>query len=243
MNANRPPAENPRRLAGRLLPAALVALIVAPGLAVAEDNVTVFAGGVLDNASYGSIGAQVSLPGASAGHGFAIRGSAFLGGYQYTDGSGDNVDATFGGGELDGVYSWSGRWGYVDAFVGARNMDTRLEPLDPTNRRLGDQTEPVIGTDGARSFGPWRTDWYGAYGARLDDYQTRVSLAHQIGPGWRLGGEVGFEGDPTYELQRVGPYVAVSLGAHSEVQASAGLSHQNGRDDRGYLRVGWDHSF
>jgi len=221
----------------------LIASLAIGGSAKADDHIVVFAGGTYDNASYGSLGAQVSLPGSSAGKGFAIRGSGFLGGYGYDDGEGQHIDAKFGGGELDGVYQMSGPWGFADVFAGARLVDTRLSPDDPTNRRNGDQAELALGSDGARRLGPWQVDWYGAYGTRLQDYQTRVGLTHTIGSAWRAGVEGAVEGDPTYTQTRIGPYAAVRLSAHSELQGSAGVSHQSGLGEHAYARAGWYLSF
>jgi hypothetical protein len=216
---------------------------LSPALAWAQDPLVVFAGGTYDSASYGNIGAQVGLSGPSATQGFAVRASGFLGQYGYNESGGTRVRAHFAGGELDGVYQFTGGWGYADLFAGARYSDTRLNPLDTGNRRRGGETEAVLGSDGARAFGPWRADWYGAYGAGLDDYQTRISLTHRVNDTWRLGGEAAFEGDPTYSLQRFGPYVGLRLGARSELQASAGVSHQSGLGEHAYVRLNWYHAF
>jgi hypothetical protein len=222
--------------------AAAIYLGMAAG-ALAQDHAVVFAGGTYDSASYGDVGMQVALPGSVAGRGFAIRGSAFLGGYGYNDGFGQHVDATFGGGELDGVYAISGAWGSADLFAGVRDVDTRLSPADVGNRRRGDKAEFALGTDGDRIYGPWRTDWYGAYGTDLRDYQTRASLTHRFGPVWRLGAEGAVEGDPTYTLERVGPYAGFRLSAHSEIQGSVGVSHQSGLGEHAYARISWYRSF
>jgi hypothetical protein len=222
--------------------AAAIYLGMAAG-ALAQDHAVIFAGGTYDSASYGDVGMQVALPGSVAGRGFAIRGSAFLGGYGYNDGSGQHVDATFGGGELDGVYAFSGAWGSADVFAGVRDVDTRLSPSDVGNPRLGNKAEFAVGTDGDRVFGPWRTDWYGAYGTDLRDYQTRASLTHRFGPVWRLGAEGAVEGDPTYTLERVGPYAGFRLSAHSEIQGSVGVSHQSGLGEHAYARISWYRSF
>jgi hypothetical protein len=222
---------------------ATAALGLVPAVARAQDPLVVFAGGTYDSASFGNIGAQVGLSGPSATQGFAVRGSGFLGQYGYHESPGTRVGAHFAGGELDGVYQFTGGWGYADLFAGARYIDTRLNPIDMGNRRLGGQTEAVVGADGVRQFGPWRTDWYGAYGTRLDDYQTRISLTHRVNDTWRLGAEAAFEGDPTYNLQRFGPYLGFRLGARSEIQASAGVSHQSGLGEHAYARINWYHAF
>jgi hypothetical protein len=223
--------------------AATASLWLVPAIARAQDPLVVFAGGTYDSASFGNIGAQVGVSGPSATQGFAVRASGFLGQYGYNESRGTRVGAHFAGGELDGVYQFTGGWGYADLFAGARYIDTRLNPIDTGNRRRGGQTEAVLGADGAWRSGPWQTDWYGAYGASLDDYQTRISLTHRVSGAWRLGAEAAFEGDPTYTLQRFGPYVGFRLGPRSEIQASAGVSHQSGLGEHAYARLNWYHAF
>jgi len=216
---------------------------IAPAAARAEDHAVVFAGGMMDHAKFGYLGGTIALPGSALGRGFAIRGAAFVGDYSYKGGAGQHVDANFSGGEISGLYQLSGGWGWMNVGPGIRYTDTSLAPSDPSNRRHGRQGELIISADGARLLAPWRFDWYGAYGTRLSDYQVRASLTHDLGPVVRAGLEASFEGDPTYDLQRVGPYGAIRLGDKSELQVSVGVSGQTGRGTGAYLRTGVHHSF
>lgn len=212
--------------------------------AAAQARVQVFAGGQLDFASFGFVGGTAPLPGATLGHGPAVRVSAFGGSYDYRGGPSNGVvDGSFAGAQVDALYQATGRNWWFDGGVGARYIDTHLSPFDRGNRRHGAQVEAAISADGGGVRGPWRADYYGSYGTRLDDYALRASLTHAITDRLRAGGEVSAEGDPTYDLQRVGPYVGFGLDRWSEVQASAGVSHQSGRDVGGYLRLSVYRSF
>lgn len=230
--------------AARIAALAATSALLLASRAVAQDRLQAFAGGQIDFASYGFVGATAPLPGASLGHGLAVRGSAFGGTYDYRGGPANGrVDATFGGAQLDALYQATGRSWWFDGGVGARYIDTHLSPFDRGNRRHGAQVEAAISADGGGVHGPWRVDYYGSYGTRLDDYAARASLTHAITDRLRAGGEVSVEGDPTYDLQRLGPYVGFGLDHWSELQVSAGVSHQSGRDVGGYLRLSAYRSF
>ena len=225
--------------------AGLVVGVVALGSAWharADDHVVIYGGGQYDAASYGSAGFAAALPGSSIGHGFAIQASGAGGSYSY-DSNTTRHRATFGGGELAGLYEYSQGGFWINGGVAVRYDSTSISPTDPSNRRQGAQWQAALIVEGGEVVGPWRTDWYGAYGTRLQDYQVRASLSHVVSGPVRLGAEVGAEGDPTYNLQRIGPYGAVSVGRNAEVQISAGLSERSYRDPGAYLRVGFYEAF
>ena len=215
---------------------AVGAMLAAPQSAVAEDHFQISGGGQIDFADFGFLGLTAALPGSALGRGFAVRGSGFTGNYSYSSGT-HVVNGDFTGGEADAVYEFSGTHYWLDAIAGARYVDTSLSPFDPGNRRHGRQGEAAFGADGGYVTGPWRVDYYGEYGTRLDDYLGRVSLTHRITGRIRAGAEFSAEGDPTYDLQRVGPYLGVALDSRSEIQVSAGASHETGQGEGGYLRV------
>ena len=200
------------------------------------------AGGQVDFSKAGYIGATVPLPGSSIGKGFALRGSGFGGDYSYAS-NGGTIDGSFWGAQLEGIYQFTRPGMWLDVGAGVRYVDTTLSPFDRSNRRHGSQAEPEFSADGGAVRGPWRTDFYGSYGTRLDDYAVRASLTHAITGRFRAGGEVSFEGDPTYDLQRVGPYIGYSFDRRSEVQMSVGVSHQSGEGEGGFLRIGLYRSF
>jgi hypothetical protein len=209
-----------------------------------QESVVVSGGGELDVASFGYLSATAALPGSQIGTGLAIRGSGFGGDYSYRGGPlHSRIDAQFGGGEVDAVYQITSGGLWINGVVGGRYVDTHFSPNDLGNRRRGSQGEVALGVDGGDVAGPWRTDWYGSYGTRLNDYEARLSLTHAIGGHMRLGAEADVEGDPTYNQERIGPYLGVGLGKNAEVQLSAGFSEGSARPAGGYLRMGFYHGF
>jgi hypothetical protein len=224
--------------AQRTLVAAIGLYIMAGfGAAAADDHVGVFAGGQLDFSNYVFIGATAALPGSTLGNGFAIRGLLDTGGYIYQNSKLGTVSANFGGGELDGVYQFTHNTFWSNFGVGLNDTYTGLTPDDLSNRRRGDQFELRVSLDGGNIGGPWRLDWNGYYGTRLNDYAGRIGLTHSLSSLWRLGGEFYAEGDSTYNLRQVGPYAAVKIGPKSELQFSGGASWETGPTPRGYVRA------
>jgi hypothetical protein len=235
------------RVRGRLCLAGVIAIamsavLAAPSPSRAQEKVVISGGGDVDNASDGYLGATVAL--SHIGEGLAVRGSGFGGAYDYRGGpANQRIDATFAGAELDLIYQFANDGFWINGGVGGRYVDTTLHPNDPGNRRRGSQGEVALVVDGGDVSGPWRGDWYAGYGTRLDDYQARVSLTHALDAPWRAGLEVGAEGDPTYNEQRVGPLVAYAFSKSGEVQVSGGFSDGSVRGPSGYLRVGFYSGF
>lgn len=214
-----------------------------PVTALAQDQVSVFAGGQSDYAGVGFIGATLALPGFVIGDGFAVRASAFSGEYDYKSSAEGQVKASLFGGQLEEVYQLSRNNFWSNVGLGVRNVDTGLTPFDQNNRRHGRLAEFVASLDGGKVVGPWRADWYGSYGTHLDDYAARVSFTHTLTATSRLGVEASLEGDPTYGFHRIGPYAGLRLGTRSEVQFSAGFSQESGRNAGSYLRTSIYRSF
>jgi hypothetical protein len=217
--------------------------LVGPVGARADDHVQLFAGAQGDYSNYVYLGATVALPGSSIGNGFAIRGLVNTGGYNYINTPLGVVKANFSGAELDGVYELSKKNFWTDLALGANYTYTNLSPFDPTNRRAGRQVEFRMSLDGGDVAGPWRADWTGFYGTRLYDYAARLGVTHAISPRWRLGAEGYTEGDPTYHLNQVGPYVAVDFTDRSELQFSGGWSWESGFNPRNYVRASFYQRF
>lgn len=237
----------PRRFASKtsfIAAAAVLGAVSWSETAAAQSDVTVFAGGKLDVADSAYAGAAVGLPGSIDGKGWAVRGSIYTGGYEYESGS-TTIDADFTGGQAELVYRYGSgpTWGSVG--VGYRYVDTDLSPADPGNRREGGQGEMIVSLDGGHVAGPWRVDWYGSYGFRLDDYDALVSLTHTVGSSGRIraGLEVAADGDSNYSAYHIGPVVGFKMGEQAEFQISAGLSDGDDRSSDGYVRVGFYRSF
>ena len=204
----------------------------------ADPAPQIFVGGQTDFATFGYVGGSVPVF-----DGFGVRASGFDGTYQYNGGPTGRVRGDFSGADLQVIYQYTNANTWVNAGVGASYIDTRLTPFDPGNRRHGGQTEALFSLDGGHVWGPWRVDGYGSYGELLDDYSVRGSLTHTLSRLWRAGLESSADGDPTYTEERVGPLAALRIGASSEALISAGVAHQSGRGDGGYVRLAFKHSF
>ncbi|MFQ5562438.1 MAG: cellulose biosynthesis protein BcsS [Parvularculaceae bacterium] len=72
-----------------------------------------FAGGSVSDNDSGYGGVIVAAPGASLGHGFAVKAAVNGGRYDYLGGVG-HVEAKYYGGQLAFVYQWSGAWGWAN---------------------------------------------------------------------------------------------------------------------------------
>jgi hypothetical protein len=225
--------------------AAIAACLIASALPLscrADEKVNVFAGAQGDYAAFGFVGGTVALPGSDLGKGFAVRGAFFTGGYNYESGS-TPIKASFTGEEGDLLYQVSSKTSWINFGAGARNANTSLTPTDFGNRRRGNVTEFVGSIDGGAIQGPWRQDFYASYGTFLTDYNARLSVTYAIGSGARFGVEGGVEGDPTYSIRRIGPYIGIRLERSSEMQLSGGISNESGQPSVAYGRLGISHSF
>lgn len=213
-------------------------MLLAAGTPVARaDQVQVFGGGQAAFSNYVFFGATAALPGSTLGDGLALRGLVETGGYDYISSNLGTVKANFGGGELDAVYQLSHKSFWSDFGLGVNDTYTGLVPYDPGNPLRGEQAELRISLDGGKISGPWRADWLGYYGTRLEDYQWLLGLTHALSPSWRLGAEVYGDGNPTYSEHQLGAYAGVGFGKLSELQFSAGEAWQSGFTPRAYLRA------
>lgn len=182
------------------------------------------------------MGALVPMPGATVGNGFALRLFLDAGGYEYEGGAG-NVRADFAGAQLDGVYQFTTKNFWSNVSLGVNDTYTGLNPYDSENPERGQQVELRASLDGGTAGGPWRADWYGYYGTRLQDYQYAIDATHAIGPKWRLGGDYYGEGSPVYTMREAGPFFGYSFTPRSEFTVSAGPAWQTGFASRAYVRA------
>jgi hypothetical protein len=214
-----------------------LSIFATPVHAQADDHVAIFAGGQLDFANYVYGGVTVALPPSTIGNGFALRAILDSGGYDYVSGSLGTIKASFFGTELDAMYQITTKHFWSDIALGANNTYTSLSPFDSNNPLRGRQYELRTSLDGGATAGPWRADWLGYYGTRLQDYAALIGVTHALSPEWRLGAEVYGEGNPTYNLRQVGPYAALGLGQRSELQFSVGQAWESGFTPRVYVRA------
>lgn len=187
-----------------------------------------------------SVGAgfQAPLPGSELGRGWAVRGAAALGGYDYESGA-TEVEGDYRQAELILVRQTSDDWGYFNLGVGARLTDTELSPADPGNARSGSVWDALIVADGMARSGAWETTGFVSWGVETEEYYARLDVTRRLGSGrWRLGAEVLAEGDPMYDRQGAG-FVAI----HGEPSAIAVRGAIGVRGGEGYVSLGLVRTF
>ncbi|HEY2475433.1 MAG TPA: cellulose biosynthesis protein BcsS [Candidatus Cybelea sp.] len=222
-----------------------LALIVAalPVCTLADDRVEVFMGGQTAFSNYFFMGATVALPGSNIGDGFAVRSYLAAGGYDYNGGTLGTVRANFVGAELDGVYQLTRKNLWSDFALGVNDTYTALNPYDPNNILRGQQVELRVTLDGGTVSGPWRADWFGYYGTRVQDYQSYADVTHAVAPKWRLGVLGYLEGNPTYTLRQLGALGGLSFSERSELQLAAGEGWETSFAPRAFVRASFYERF
>lgn len=202
-----------------------------------------FLGGSVSESPSGYAGVVKSLPGASLGHGLAVRVSASGGRYEYDAGP-TRIKADYGGGEAAMVYQLSGKWGWANVSAGPRFTHTSLSPDDPGNDLRGSRWDLGLQTDGAFDGAQWRLGWFGTFGVDKQAYQARLQLGRKLtSRSMRIGVEAGVQGDPSYKKALVGGFVATGSGRNIELQVAGGITEQKGRGPRAYGSLGLSRVF
>ena len=211
----------------------LSCILLASG-ASAQDRGVVFAGGEVGEDSSGYFGVTWAMPGSALGRGWAIRGTASVGRYDYDRAPG-TVDAEFVQGDLVLLHQASGAWGYFNLGGGARISDTNLEPADPGNQRQDSKWDVVVTADGMRNVGDWRFGGYGSYGVDMREYYLRGEVTRRIASSsFRAGFEVLADGDENYD--RIGAGALLVYEPSSAVGWRAAIG---GREDGdAYFSIG-----
>lgn len=222
-----------------VLTAFSAAMCLAIPQAYADDLQGVwFVGGGVDDSQSGYAGAVVALPGGRLGSGWAVRGTATAGSYDYVTG-GQKINGDYIGGDVALVYQVSPKWGWASFSIGPRVTDTRLRPSDPANKREGTRFDVGFQSDGAIDGRQWRASWLVAYAPFDEAYQTQVRMTHKLGDGrYRAGIEAGIVGDPSFSKKNVGLHGALPFIGKSEVQIGSGVTFQEGRSGRAYGALG-----
>lgn len=223
--------------------AVAAAVAVISGAAAAQDTGVVYAGGGVGEGRNVYAGAVIALPGATLGHGIALRAGGGAGSYEYESG-GTLIDGDYVSGEAALVYQTSGEWGWANFGAGPRVTDTRLSPLDPANERAGTRWDLALQTDGAVGY-RWRLGWFGSLGVFDEAFITEArfgSLVHEESQ-TRLGLEAGVAGDETYTRGYLGLFASTQIAPKTEVRLSGGLSEQRGRSARGYAALSLSRTF
>lgn len=218
--------------------AGLFSALSSPGLA--QDRGVAFGGGETGDDRSGYFGVTWALPGARLGEGWAVRGLASAGRYDY-DGATDWIEAEFVQADVVLLRQSSGDWGYFNLGAGARFTDTDLTPDDPGNEREGGHWDGVVTADGMATGGGWRAGGYAVYGVRMQEYFVRGEVTRALGAGpFRVGVEVLADGDENYSRQGAGVVGAYETAAGFSVRAAVG---QRGDDDDTYVSLGLTRTF
>lgn len=212
----------------------------AVGPAGAQSGPTVFGGAGIGADRLTYAGVTVPLTGGGP-RGFALRGIVSASENKYR--SGDiRIKSEQVRGEAAVLYQASGAWGYFDAGVGARYVDTDLSPDDPGNPNRGGQWDPVVSVSGeSSSANPWQVAGFASYGFESEEYYARAELTRAVTPYVRLGAEAAFDGDPQYDRQRAGVVVAFGK-ADMQLRFSVGAADSKARDGA-YATIGFRRSF
>lgn len=210
-----------------------------PSVASADDLQGVwFAGGTVSDKASTYAGVVYSLPGSRLGRGLAVRASANYGEYQY-DSAGLTINGRYAGGEIALVYQTSRPWGWANFSVGPRVTNTKLNPIDPENARRGTRYDVGLQTDGARDWDGVRARWYGAVGPFDGTYQARLQLGPKFGGGrYEAGLEGAVIGDPSFNKESLGAYVALPVADRIQAQLGSGATFQKANKTRVYASIG-----
>jgi hypothetical protein len=213
-------------IAASVLPAA-----IAP---VARADTLYLAGGEHGvNSSYAFAGAIVPLPGNTLGSGFAARLWGDYLTYHYNSG-GTKIDASGWGGEIAGVYQFSGAWGWSNLSLGARYRDTHLSPDDLGNRARGSHVYLTVQGDGGYNIDSfWQLRGIASYTSTVTGYFVQPTIDRAISDRLRLGLDATFQGDQSYRQISGGANLTIAVDSGRSVGLRAGAS-TNGTDSGFY---------
>lgn len=226
----------------RLTTFGALAIALSSGAAASaqEYHGVVYAGGSAGQGTNGYLGAVVALPGASLGHGLALRSTATAGDYRYrTDGT--LIHGKYVGGEVALVYQLSGDWGWANLSAGPRVTDTSLAPVDFHNDRRGTRVDVGLQADGAFNLSPkWRMTYLGSVGVRDGAYLVKADVGPFVDSKsqTRIGVEGALQGDPSYNAESAGLFVSTQVAKTTTLQISGGLRDESGNGTGAYVALG-----
>lgn len=185
------------------------------------------------NSSYAFAAVIVPLPGNTLGSGFAARLSGDYLAYHYNSGA-TKVDASGWGGELAGVYQFSGGWGWSNLSLGARYRDTHLSPDVLGNRARGAHVYLTLQADGGYNIDSlWQLRGIASYTSTDTGYFVQPTIDRAITDRLRLGLDATFQGDQSYKEISGGANLSIAIDARRSVGFRAGAS-TNGTDSGFY---------
>lgn len=226
----------------RLAALTITVLLPLPANAVTPPRGVWFIGGTGSESSSAYMGGVWAVPGASLGHGLAVRGSLNAGYYKY-DASGTKIAAKYTGIEAAIVYQRSGRWGWANFSAGPKFTRTDLSPGDLDSKIEGSRWSIAAQSDG--SLGGHNRDirWFGSYGIRDQDYHARLQFGAKLGPRISIGPELELQGDPSYRQRAIGAFIRGQVLGNVEISASGGVTKQRRRGLHPYVAFGLSRVF
>jgi len=182
----------------------LLALLVVPGGAMA-DNRLALAGGELGNdAYYTYAGLVLPGPGNDSGRGLLQRYWVDAFGYEY-DSASERIEASAYGLEAALGYGTSNEKGWASAFVGLRYTDTDLTPDDTAARARGSQLGFKVDLQGEREIATgWRGNVILSFANKQRAYWTRARLMRALSARQSLGAEFVAGGNDESRSRAVG---------------------------------------
>lgn len=210
-------------------PLLALGLAIAASPAAAQDTGVVFGGVTVGEAPGAFVGVNVALPGAELGRGPAVRAVVSRSDYEYEIGP-TRIDGRSTAVTVQGVYQFSGGWGYANLGAGALYQDTRLRPDDPGNPNRGDEWDGVVSVDGLANVGALRVGGFASYRIGLEEHYVQGEVSHVVGRTARIGAEVVDQGDPNYERRLYGGLLVVDPIPKWQVRLSGGALRQEGQN-------------
>jgi hypothetical protein len=214
----------------RFVAAFVPALVVASVLPVSAYADEIYLAGTQfgANSSYSYAGAILPLPGNVAGSGFAARFWGDYLTYDYRSGA-TKIDASGWGGEVAGVYQFSGAWGWSNLSAGGRYRDTSFSPDDPGNRARGSRLYLTLQADGGYNIDSnWQFRGIASYLSNVTGYFVQPTIDRSIWNGLRAGIDATFQGDRSYKQVYVGANLSIAFDDHRSLGLRAGTMASGG---------------
>jgi hypothetical protein len=181
------------------------------------------------SSSYAFIGTIIPLPGNALGSGWGVRLWGDYLAYDYASGP-NTIEASGWGGEVSGVYQFSGAWGWSNLSLGARYRDTALSPDDPGNRARGAHVHLTVQADGGYNIDAfWRLRGIANYTSSIDGYYLQPAIDRSVSGRVRLGIDATFQGDKSYKQFSAGANLTLTIDSIHSFGLRAGTS-SNGSD-------------
>jgi hypothetical protein len=176
------------------------------------------------NSSYAFVGSIIPLPGNTLGSGFAVRLWGDYLAYDYKSGT-TTIEGSGWGGEVAGVYQFSGAWGWSNLSLGTRYRDTKYHPDDLSNRARGGHVNFTLQGDGGYNIdASWRLRGIASYTSTVTGYFVQPGVDRAVSNTVRIGLDATFQGDKSYKQVSGGANVSIAIDDRKSLGLRAGAS-------------------